>query len=142
VIVLVHLRPLPDGRPTMFYLDGATHEMWLQALDPDGSREKVIAGAPLGRATCQVLTPTNFAAQFIAEDDEAALIRIRDAVRRICEGTLNPDTDYIRHWMHLVGDNMIKDKARAGETRIVLGVGTPNATEVVIPAKPGPQDMH
>jgi hypothetical protein len=142
MLTLMHLRPMPDNRPTQFYLEGATHEMWLYALDPEGKREPVILGAPLGRDTCQPLTPMNFAAQFIAEDDEAAAIRIHDAVRRICEGKLSPDTDFIRHWMHLFGDNMIKDKARAGETRLVMGIGTPAATEIVIPAKPGPQDMH
>src|SRR5215831_4724961 len=31
-LVLIHLRPMPDGRETKFYLPCASHEMWLYAL--------------------------------------------------------------------------------------------------------------
>lgn len=41
-IVLIHLRPLPDGRPTKFYLEGATHEIWVYAINPDSRREELI----------------------------------------------------------------------------------------------------
>lgn len=137
LMVLVHLRPMRDKRPTKFYLDGATHEMWLYALNPAGNRQKVIDGEGIGPHSCQWLTPMNFAAQFIELTDELATARCEDAVQKVCDGKLSPDTDFIRHWMHLFGDNMIKDKRHAGETRII-GPGI----DVVIPARPGPQDMH
>lgn len=137
-IALIHLRPMPDGRTTKFHLDGATHEMWLHALDPDGKRQPLIEGHMWGPKTCQPLKPLNFAAQFVEVSDEAARLRCEKAIQRICDGTLSPDTDYIRHWMHLFGDNMIRgDKKTAGETRIVTEAG-----EIVIPAQPGPQDIH
>lgn len=104
MLVLVHLRPLKDGRPTKFHLPNATHEMWLNALDPFVPREPTIReGAPW----CP-LTPDNFAAQFIAPDDAAAMSRIERDVKRICDGTLSPDTDFIRDWIALYGDNMIR----------------------------------
>lgn len=134
VIVLIHLRPMPDGRSTKMYLPGATHEMWLQALDPEHPRAPAISG----NGPWHPLKPSNFGAQFIEEADLTAAARIRDAVQRICNGSLNPDTDYIRQWMHLFGDNMIKgDKKTAGETRIVTQQG-----EVTIPPVPGPQDLN
>ena len=144
VLVLVHLRPLPDGRPTKLYFEGATHELWLHALDPGGRRQPLISGfEPLGSASCRPLTPINFAAQFIEPDDTSALGRVERAVRRVCNGTLSPDTDFIRQWMHLFGDNMIKgDKKRAGETRIVIGAEGERSTELVIPPRPGPQDLN
>jgi len=133
-MVLVHLRPLADARPTKFYLDGATHEMWLAALNPDVPRARAI----LGMETWAPLAPLNFAAQIKEASDDAAQGRIRDAVSRVCTGTLNPDTDFIRQWMHLFGDNMIKgDKKAAGETRVRI-----DDLEIVIPPQPGPQDRN
>lgn len=133
-LTLVHLRPMPDARPTIFYLDGASHELWLYALDPGKPREPAIRG----EAFPSWLTPSNFAAQIVAPSDEAAAARIEGAVRRICDGTLSPDTDFIRQWMHLFGDNMIKgDKKGAGETRLITPAGV-----LVIPPQPGPQDLN
>jgi len=140
MLTLISLRPMP-GIETVFHLDGATHEFWLYALEPDAPRQSIIAGMENSLSRWW-LNPCNFAAQFIAPSDKEALHRIRSAVARICEGQLSPDTDYIRHWMYLFGDNMVKDKGRAGETRIVLDLGGPKKTEIVIPAKPGPQDHH
>lgn len=136
-ITLVHLRPLPDNRPTIFYLDGATHEFWLHALAPDGSRQKLIDGHPSGGEACNLLVPLNFAAQFIEPSDANAMRRCEAAIQRICDGTLSPDTDNIRAWMYLFGDNMVKDKKRAGETLLVTPGGV-----VRIPARPGPQDLN
>lgn len=140
-IVLVHLRPMPDGRPTKLYLDDATHEVWLYALDPDGSRQKLIDGAIPGvDGAAGWLTPKNIAGQFIAEDDAAATARVEAAIQRVCDGTLSPDTDYIRHWAHLFGGHMLKPGA--GDTRIVVNPDGPDAVELVIPAHPGPQDLN
>jgi len=103
VLDLVHLRPLPDGRETKIYLHGATHEMILHALNPDTPREPFI----LGDAPASWLQPVNFAAQLVRPDDAAATATIEDAVRDICAGTLNPDTDAISMWAHRFGDNML-----------------------------------
>ncbi len=102
-IELVHLRPFADKRPTKFYLEGATHEVWVYALDPNHSRDQMIRSGAVN-----ALTPKNFAAQFIEPSDEAAAERVQQAVRMICDGKLSPDTDFIRSWAALFGDNMIK----------------------------------
>lgn len=136
-IVLIHLRPMPDNRPTKIYLAGATHEMWVYALDPREDRNVMLRTGGLAW-----LQPSNFAAQFIEPSDEAAQARIEKAVHRICEGKLSPDTDYIRHWMHLFGDHMIKDKARAGETRVIFEKPDGSADALVIPPRRGPQDLN
>ena len=57
--------------------------------------------------------PTNFAAQLVRPDDAAAMATIEEAVRDICAGTLNPDTDALSMWAHRFGDNMLRDR-RAG----------------------------
>lgn len=139
-LVLVHLRPMGDGRETKMYLPGATHEVWLMAMHPECDRQAYVQGQAKmfdGTEKNIYLNPTNFAAQFIADSDETAMKRVRGAVERVCDGSLNPDTDYIRHWMYLFGDNMIKDKARAGQTRIITPGG-----EFIIPAAKGPQDLN
>lgn len=136
-MTLIHLRPLPDDRPTKFYLAGATHEIWLYALTPDGSRQKLIDGHSPGGEACNFLIPLNFAAQFIEPSDEDAVKRCEAAIQRVCDGTLSPDTDHIRTWMHSFGDNMVKDKKRAGETLLVTPGGV-----VRIPPRLGPQDLN
>lgn len=104
-LVLVHLRPL-EGREkieTKFYIDGATHEMWLYALDPEESRQDMM---DTGRV--RPLLPMNFAAQLVEVYDAAAAGRIESAVRDICAGKLSPDTDFIQQWVGRFGGNMVK----------------------------------
>jgi hypothetical protein len=103
----VYLRPntVRGALPTKWYLEGATHELWLWALDPDQPRAPM-----LQRGAVKYLTPSNFAAQFIAADDATAAQRIRDAVTDICQGRLSPDTDYRRMWADRFGDNMLLDR--------------------------------
>lgn len=105
VIVLVHLRPLP-GRPleTVYYLDGATHEMWVFAVDPDADRQAMLTTS-FGKWW---LRPKNFAAQMIEITDKLAADRVRDAVRDVIEGTLSPDTDHRRAWVARFGANMMR----------------------------------
>jgi hypothetical protein len=137
VFVLLHLRPI--GLPTKIYLEGATHEFWIQALDPDKPREPAIEG----KGMPYYLTPNNFAAQFIAADDGKAIERVENAIKKVVAGELSPDTDYIRHWAHLFGDNMMLEGA--GETRILINANedlTGADLQIVIPPKPGPQDLH
>lgn len=134
-ITVTHLRPLPDQIETKFYLEGATHEMWVDAIDPDFDRNEGLLTANI-----RVLQPTNFAAQFVMPNDDDAVLRVEAAARRIVHGMLSPDTDYIRHWAHLFGDNMLKKGA--GETKIMLSDGKGAGLEIVIPPKPGPQDLN
>lgn len=113
-IMLVHLRPLPRGQKTLIYLDGATHEIWVMAIDPNADRNEIMRRSVEG----DWLTPKNFAAQFIAPSDDSAKDRVAAAVRGICDGMLSPDTDFQRDWIGLFGDNMFKDRtARPVEER-------------------------
>jgi hypothetical protein len=108
-IVLLHLRPMFDDRPTIFYVDGATHEMWVYALNPGVDREPLIK---TGIVDGSWLFPGNFGAQFIEIADELAALRIKQAVQSICDGQLSPDTDHQRAWQALFGSNMIKKEWR------------------------------
>ena len=115
-LVLIHLRPLSDGRKTKFYVDGATHELWLWALDPDKNRIPMLSG---GDAAGLWLIPLNFAAQFIEVADDLAQQRVRSAIQRICDGTLSPDTDFRSMWIDLFGNNMMKDRPGAKPPKVL-----------------------
>lgn len=111
-IILVHLRELPDKRETKIYLEGATHEMWVVALNPDADREQFIShGTHVveGAESASIfLEPLNFAAQFIETCDEYAFNRVEKAVEMICARQLSPDTDFRRQWEALFGSSMVK----------------------------------
>lgn len=96
---LIHLRPLTSVL-TKFYLEGATHEISLYALDPDWKVD--LTDFP------HHLHPVNFAAQFKAGSDEEALRYVRRSLVEVVEGDLNPDTDARRQWIERFGDNMLK----------------------------------
>jgi hypothetical protein len=104
LLSLVHLRPLGRGGATLRYLDEATHELCLWALDADADRRAVIASSSSAEAR---LEPLNFAAQFVEISDELAAARVQRTVQQICDGQLSPDTDHIRSWVALYGDNML-----------------------------------
>lgn len=115
LVSLVHLRPLPvlasSSQKTLFYVDGATHEIVVDAFDPRADRKAVVEGyVPF---ISHSLRPSNFAAQFIEIADDLAVERVRIAVKNICAGTLNPDTDARQDWAALFGDNMMKDSPHA-----------------------------
>jgi hypothetical protein len=99
-----HLRPMP-GHEIKFYLDGATHEMVVFALNPRLPRRGMIEdGIVAGRW----LTPPNFAVQFIESNDDDACERVKKAVQEILDGKLSPDTDYRAVWAARFGSNMLK----------------------------------
>lgn len=106
-IVLVHLRPLRTPRKTLFYLEDATHEIWVVAINPDADRNTLLMN---GIIKDQWLSPSNFAAQFIEVSDDLARDRVKRAVIQICDGNLSPDTDFTSMWAGLFGDNMLKDR--------------------------------
>ncbi len=109
-VSLIHLRPLPGLSEPTRYLALATHELIVSALDPDGDRDRLLAEGC--GPHCRWLLPANFAAQMVEVSDELASARVRDAVERICRGTLSPDTDFTAQWVALFGDNMMKDRER------------------------------
>lgn len=123
------LRDHPQWKPAIIHLPGATHEILVAALDPQFPT--TIDDSP------HFLTPLNFTGQVIETSDESFARRVDEAVRDVADGKLNPDTDWIRHWMHRFGSSNVLDPVHAGETRIV----TPEVT-LVIPPHPGPQDLH
>jgi hypothetical protein len=108
VLVVIHLRPMP-GPAVKLFLDGATHEVWVLALDPDSSREKMITTGEM-----VPLRPMNFAAQIIEPSDDAAAARIEKTVRSICDGKLSPDTDFVASWAARFGDNMLLSPSSGG----------------------------
>ena len=108
-LCLTHLRPMPDVRDTIVYLDGGTHELVLYAMDPQKRRDDVLDGDNPFPA---LLSPCNFAAQIIEPGDAEAVMRISETVQDICNGVISPDTDFIRVWGLRFGDNMMKEKLK------------------------------
>lgn len=115
IIGAVHLRDIPgQSRPPHISLPGATHETFVYALDPE-QPVRVDQSA-------KMLHPANFAGQFIEASDEAAALRIERTVHDVCEGRLNPDTDYRQWWVRAFSDSNIKgDKGTFGQTTIEIG---------------------
>jgi hypothetical protein len=117
-LILIHLRPLLLPRETLFYLDNATHELVLSALDPKADREAMLTSyAAFGAAR---LMPDNFAAQGILKSDDDAITLIHSAIQLVVRGALSPDTDHIRDWASLFGDNMMKDRVDKRPAQRVL----------------------
>lgn len=90
-ITAVHLRPLHGAEATIL-LEGATHEVWLWALDPD--RVPSIDNPMASR-----LEPVNFVGQWRAASDIDAQEKIDSVVQAILAGQLSPDTDYRWQWI-------------------------------------------
>lgn len=107
MILLDLVKPMPHLPPPDIYVEGATHEMVLEALNPD-IYPPTVDGIP-----ADSLVPANFAAQFTCSGDTAAIIKIeQQAVLPIVHGVLNPDTDGMREWMSAFGDQMIRKDCR------------------------------
>lgn len=129
-LFVLHLRQMPDKRPLIIHLPGATHELGLFALDPEWRLD--LTQNP------RWLHPGNFAAQFVAGSDESAAQHIMDCVTDIVGGRLNPDTDATQSWIQRFNASMIKgDPKDVGATK--LQFGTPgNVREIVVdPQAPG-----
>lgn len=127
-----HLRDVPGVKPAHISLPGATHEMWLFALNPEYPREPVIAGT----GHMRFLQPLNFVAQFIATSDGMARERMLKTAEEIIDGKLSPDTDYIKWWAERFGTNSLKPGWDRGTTIILPG------TEIVIPPRPTKSEMN
>jgi hypothetical protein len=94
--------------PLHRYVEDATHEFVVFALDPDTKRAPVLTGE-----MPKLLTPANFAAQFKAENDATAMSRVEGAIHLCLTGEISPDTDQSRQWQALFGDAMIRPEYRA-----------------------------
>jgi hypothetical protein len=101
---LIHLRPMEGLAEPIIYLEGATHEIVLYALNPETPREPAL----LSTGDVAVLDPPNFVAQMIMGSDDAAADKVGAAVDMICQGRLSPDTDFRSQWITLFGDNMMR----------------------------------
>jgi len=122
---LIHLRPVSGLPVPIIHLPGATHEMFLFALDP--TWEMKLDERP------PILNPVNFVAQFIERDDKSAIKRIEQSVIEIVHGELSPDTDFMQHWIHRYGASNVKgDPAKAGETIVKIEHKDGSTTELVI----------
>jgi hypothetical protein len=86
----ISLRDVLGWPPAKINLEGATHELFVGAIDPD-TPVRIDRFAP-------TLRPINYAGQFIAGDDDEARERVEAAVREVCAGTLNPDSDGRHQW--------------------------------------------
>lgn len=102
-----HLRPTPAFPKPIVYLFGATHEIFVFALDPRVEADLTDAPARL--------FPCNFVGQWIADGDESAVARVQQTVEDIVNGRLNPDTDALRQWCAEYGDHCIKPEYRPGK---------------------------
>jgi hypothetical protein len=118
MMLCVHLRPMPGKqRPAVIHKPGATHEVMLYALDPGKPVPvETFEGAELHP---KLLTPANFVGQFTIDADkpEVADQLAREllesaAIKPICAGKLNPDTDASWQWIELFGDWCFKKAYR------------------------------
>ncbi len=86
--------------PAKIMLPGATHEMFLFALDPDH--------VPEIDKRLHLLTPANFGGQWIAGSDNAAVEYIKSIVSEVCDGALSPDTDFRSMWVERFSDSNMR----------------------------------
>lgn len=86
--VLLYDLTTPGQSEPVIYLDGATHEVMVFAMDPDHPAEP-----PL-----KFLRPANHGYQFIAASDEAAVERVVALLEEIDGRKLSPDTDFRYMW--------------------------------------------
>lgn len=113
-LVLVHLRPTERLPNPVLNTTGATHEFWLWALTPEADRPAIVRGDP--QAGLPFLEPMNFGAQLVEANDDEAMQRIEDTMKDICDGVLNPDTDFQQLWVNRFGDSLFKLEHRKPAT--------------------------
>jgi len=101
VISCITLRDIPGVPPAVISLPGATHEVYVFALNPDYEVD-------MDKGGWAYLTPANFVGQFIEANDTAAAIRVRGSVHEILAGTLNPDSDGRSQWVQRYSDSNIQ----------------------------------
>ena len=108
-LMLTHLRFMPDKGPIIRYLDDATHELALIAINPQADRALMLV-APAHPDEVW-LQPPVFAAQLVAPSDQAAIQQMLRAVELVGEGRLSPHPTHARAWAEIFGDNMLRHAA-------------------------------
>lgn len=103
ISLTVEIKGVPAPK---IYKEGATHEIFVAALNPDMR--------PAINETYDFLTPLNFSGQFIAESDEDARAKVEFAIKEIVNGLLNPDTDFISQWVERFGASNLKHQRNFG----------------------------
>lgn len=103
VMMLLHLRDVPGMGPPKISNPEATHEIHLWALDPSKVPDLVNPMA------CR-LSPANYVGQFVAPNDEEAVLRFDFTVQEIVHGYLNPDTDARQQWIDRFGSHMLPNR--------------------------------
>ncbi len=116
VINCISLREIPGWPSAHISLPGATHELFVASIDPDATIR--IDESP------ETLRPINFAGQFISASDDEARERIDRAVRDICAGTLNPDSDGRAQWTERFSGSNLKPGALEPDSASLLPDGT------------------
>lgn len=101
-IAVCHLRDAPGIASAVHMLPGSTHIVFVLALNPSFS--------PTLDTMNHYLTPTNFAGEFIAENDITACEKIEESVMEILNGKPSPDTDFIREWVKRYSDSNLKHR--------------------------------
>ena len=101
LIACISLRDVPGVPPATIRLPGATHEVFVYALNPDSY-------PPDMEGQLQIMRPVNYVGQFIADSDDTAVNRIWVAVNEVVDGTLNPDEDGRQQWVKRFGKSNIK----------------------------------
>jgi len=101
-VALMHLRPVHADDKVCIHVHGATHELWVMALDPAAPRAAIVrhTAAPVQHYYAKV-----FVAQIVAPTDEAAVARIAATIALILNGDLNPVNQ--DQWIELFGDAML-----------------------------------
>jgi hypothetical protein len=106
-VLVIHLRPVEGlGKPKI-NLPGATHEVWVYALDPDKDPDP-------RNPMKTVLTPPNFIGQWTSQARRNPVDLDRDATEKverhldeILAGELSPDTDYRHEWVRRFSDSNV-----------------------------------
>jgi hypothetical protein len=88
LVSLVHLRPVEGVPPAVLTTADSTHEILIQALDPDSRPD------PDDPSTFRPLMPPNLAHQLRGRTDEVANDLFAAFVQALSTGELSPDTDY------------------------------------------------
>lgn len=94
IVCCVHLRD--DGKlaPAKIKLEGATHEIFIAALDPDTSEfDPQSPPEPM-----PYMLPLDICEQFIVVNDEQAVKVTEMMVQSICDGRASPDQDFLGFW--------------------------------------------
>lgn len=97
-VALMHLRDIPGAGPAVIIRPGATHELWVHALDPTYENHV----DPTDITTLHTLEPPDTVEQLILPSDERAIEVARLAVQKCVTGELVPDSDFRADWQQFL----------------------------------------